>query len=374
MGSGITSADFLFNVEKEMVILNELGYLRMLENLWYPRLLRVRPMEGKSERLIWLLSTASIEQTSPADGGEDGGNISFDELATIMTEYFPAEFKKGFRINKIKYLNMRRAGIDPATRWATDIGTYGAYLPQRLLALAILQGGTTIGYDGVSFFNKLHPVHPLIPSIGSFANDFTGASSGGYPGALPIDDTVSIDTALTNLGIALSYIAGAVPQPNGQGDPRNLEPLFLLYPPRMTARVNELFDANFIPQVAASGAGSGDIKGVWKKFRSADPIKVNEFDSHRSYNVMNPATGLPLTVSGSDTTFYIAAREAETTELGAFVETRRLPFQLHTYSGEAGTEGVDAVLGRSDDLEWHYKGWTSVNPGHPYTLFRFQGS
>lgn len=374
MSSGVVSADFLFNVEKEMQILNELGYLRMLENLWYPKVLRVRPMEGKSERLIWLLSTASIEQTSPADGGENGGNISYDELATIMTEYFPAEFKKGYKINKIKYLNFRRAGIDPATRWSSDIGIYGAYLPQRLLALAILQGGTTIGYDGVSFFNAAHPVHPLIPGLGTFANDFTGAASGGYPGALPIDDTVSIDTALTNLGIALSYISGAVPQPNGQGDPRNLEPAFMLFPPRMTTRVNELLDADFIPQVASSGAGSADIKSVWKKFRSTDPVKVNEFDSHRSYTTMNPATGLPLTVTGDDKTYYIVAREAQTTELGAFVETRRLPFQLTTYSGESGTEGVDAVLGRSDDLEWQYKGWTSVNPGHPYAIFKFRGS
>jgi hypothetical protein len=373
MASGVISADFVFNVEKEMLILNELGYLRMLENLWYPRVLRTRPMEGKSERLIWLLSTASIEQTTPADGGENGGNISFDELATIMTEYFPAEFKKGYKINKIKYLNFLRAGINPPARWASDIGIYGAYLPQRLLAIAMLQGGSTIGYDGVSFFNTAHPVHPLIPGLGTFANDFTGAASGGYPGALPIDDTVPIDTALTNLSIGLSYISGAVPQPNGQGDPRNLEPLFMLHPPRMTGRVNQLLDANFIPQVAASGAGSADVKAVWKKFRSADPIKVNEFDSHRSYTVMGPA-GTPVTVTGDDKTYYIVAREAETSELGAFVETKRLPFQLNTYSGESGSEGIDAVLGRSDDLEWHYKGWTSVNPGHPFTIFKFRGS
>ena len=376
MSSGVVSADFLFNVEKEYRILNELNYNNMLasENIWYPKVLRTRPMEAKSERLLWLLSTASIEQVSPADGGENGGNIDFDQLATITTEFFPAEHRRGFLINKMKYLNFVNGGIDPVAKWVADIGTYGAYYPQRLLAQAILMGGSIVGYDGVSYFNTAHPVHPLISGLGTYANDFTGAASGNYPGALPIDDSVTLPVAYTNLSKALSYITGKVMQPNGNGDPRMLEPLFILYPPRMTAQVAQLTDSDFIPQSGASGSASGDIRPGFKKFRMIEPVMVKEFDAGVSYTVPYSSTGGFTTVTGSDTTYYIVCREANTTELGAWVETKRMPFSLHTYTGESGSEGVDAVLGRSHTLEYHYDGWTSVNPGHMFTMFRFQGS
>lgn len=375
MAQGAISADFLFSIEKEMQVLNERGYFRLLEgeNLWYPKLLKVRPFEGKSERLLWLLSTASIEQVTQNDGGESGGSINFDQLAMVQQEFFPAEHRKGYKIGKLKYLNFMAGGVNPAARWAEDIGSYGAYYPQRLTAQAILYGGTLLGYDGVSFFNTAHPVHPLIPNLGTFANDFTGAASGNYPGALPIDDSVTIDVAATNLSKAISYIEGAIPQPNGAGDPRMLEVAFVLYPPRMTARVNQLLDADFIPQQSGGGAGSGDIKKFFKKFNMAEPVRAKELDGNRSYTFPGP-TGGNVTVTGSHTTYYIAAKEASVTELGAFIENKRLPFQLHTYTGESGSEGVDAVLGRSHDLEWHYDGVTAVNPGHPYTFFRFQGS
>jgi len=375
MAQGAYTADFNFSIEKEMKVINERGYMNMLssENIWYPKILRQRPMEGKSERLTWLLSTASIEQITPNDGGENGGSINFDALATITQEFFPAEHRKGYKIGKLKFLNFLNGGINPAARWAEDIGTYGAYYPQRLLAQVILYGGTLIGYDGVSFFNTAHPVHPLIPALGTYANDFTGAASGGYPGALPIDDSVTIDVAATNLSKALSYIMGRVRQPNGAGDPRLLEPAYLMYPPRMAARVEMLLDSDFIPQQSTGGAGSADIKAFFKKFRLSEPVLAKELDAGTTYTFPGP-TGATVSVSGSDTTYYIATKEASSTELGAFIENRRLPFTLHTYSGESGSEGVDAVLGRSHDLEWHYDGWTAVNPGHPYGFFRFQGA
>src|SRR5579863_9484867 len=116
MSSGTFTADFLFSVEERMRVLNEMGYMKMLsgENIWYPKLLRTVPLDGKSERFIWLLSTASIEQLSANDGGEAGGSINFDELATIMQEYFPAYHARGFKTGKMKYLNMLNGGVDPA--------------------------------------------------------------------------------------------------------------------------------------------------------------------------------------------------------------------------------------------------------------------
>jgi hypothetical protein len=382
MSSGIISADFLFNVEKQMRVLNERAYMNMLasENTWWPKVTKTRPIEGKSERLLWLLGTASIEQLSAADGGENGGSMNFDELATVTQENFPAYFARGYKIGKIKLLNMMQGGINPLTRWAEDIGTYGAYVPQRLVAQAILNGGTLLSYDGVSYFNKSHPVHPLITGLGTFANDFTGSSavaSGltpAYPGALPIDDTQSLDTAFSNLSKALSYIVGAVKQPNGASDPRFLVPEFLVHPPRMLAQVSQIFDAEFIARAVGSSGGSSDVRGLWQKFKMMQPVMAKELDGSTSYTVPNPSTGGTSTLTGSDTTYYIVCREASQTELGAWIQNMRMPFSMTTYSGDSGTEGVDAVLGRSQDLEYHYQGWQSVSPGHPYTMFRFQGS
>lgn len=379
---GAFTADFLFSIERRLRINNEFGYMNMLasSNIWYPRLLRDSPIDGKSERVIWLLSTASIEQLTAADGGESGGSINFDELATISQEYFPAYFARGYKIGKLRYMNFLNGGVDPVGKWAQDIGTYGAYLPQRLLAIAILNGGSVLGYDGVNFFSKLHPNHPLIPALGTYANDFTGSSAAAsgltpaYPGALPIDDSVTLDVAYTNFSKALSYITGAISQPNGAGDPRFLEPAFLIHPPRMSAQVHQLLDAQYIARAVGSAGGSSDVSKIWSKYQMAEPILAKELDGSRSYTLMSPATGLPTTVTGNDTTWYLVCREANETQLGAFLQTRRMPFSMHTYSGESGAEGIDAVLGRSQDLEWHYDGATAVNYGHPYAVFRFQGS
>lgn len=385
MSLGAFTGDFLYSVEKRVKVKNEYGYMKMFsgENIWYPKVVRDNPIEGKTERLIWLLSTASIEQLTAADGGEDGGSVNYDELATIMQEYAPAYFARGYKIGKLKWLNFLQAGLDPVGKWAQDIGAYGAYIPQRLAAIALLNGGNVNGYDGVPFFSASHPNHPLIAALGFFANDFTGApvaASGltpAYPGALPVDDSVALDTAMTNYSKALAYISGAIGQPNGAGDPRMLEPLFALHPPRMQVRMHQLHNADTIAQLAGSSgaaAGGADVREVWKKYRLAEPVEAKELDGGRSYTFPNPATGGTSTVTGDDKTYYIVCREATETDVGGLLQIRRLPFTLHTYSGETGTQGIDAVLGRAQQVEYLYDGATSVQYGHPYTIFKFRGS
>jgi hypothetical protein len=375
MSGGAFTADFLFSIEKRLRNILEYGYLHMLDsdNIWYPKLLRDSPLDGKSERVNWLLSTASIEQLTANDGGESLGSFNFDELATITQEYFPAGHGRAYKIGKLKYLNFLKGGQDPVAKWVADIATYGAYYPQRLLAQVILNGANVIGYDGVPFWSTAHPNHPLIPALGTYANDFTGAPAGIYPGALPIDDSVTADVAMTNLTKGLSYIAGSVIQPNGAGDPRLLKPLYLLHPPRMQGRVNQLMDADFLAYAAASGGGSADVRPILRKYNLMEPVEAKELGSAITYTFMGPA-GLPVTVTGNDTTYYIVCREASETQLGAFLWNIRLPFTMNFYTGEGGSEGVDAVLGRSEDIEYHYKGWMAVNTGHPYSIFRFRGS
>jgi hypothetical protein len=378
MSQGIFTADFLFSIEKKAVIINERSFLERMsaDDMWaMDGVLKPAPFEGKSERVTWVIDSSSIEQMTPANGGEDGGALTSEEMATVTTEYFPAHFGRQFKMGKLKFMNFVQAGINPLAIWSARMGRYGAYMPQRLAAMFILSGETVIGYDGVAFFSASHPVHPLIASQGTYANLFTGAASGSYPGALPIDDSVTLDQAFINLVKGISYIEGAIPAPNGAGDPRMLHVEKILYPPQLQRRVTQLTEMSFYASASAGGAGSADgVKNIWKKFQLAKSQKAVEFDGNRSYSVMN-ANGTKSTVSGSDTSYYMLAREAGESELGAARLNTRLPFGMQTYSGESGgVEGIDAVLGRSNDIEYHYQGWTAVNPGEPAYLHKFKST
>lgn len=375
MAQGFFTADFLFSIEKQAKIINERSFLERLTaaDMWAMDVLRPAPIEGKSERVTWVIDSSSIEQMTPADGGENGGALTSEVMSTVTTEYFPAHFGRMFKMSKVKFMNLLQAGINPLAIWAKRMGAYGAYVPQRLAAMFILNGENITSYDNVTFFSASHPVHPLIASLGTYANLFTGASSGSYPGALPIDDSVTLDVALQNLVKGISYIEGAIPAPNGAGDPKMLHVEKILYPPQLARRVAQLTEAEFIAQTASSGAGSADIRPIMKKFQLAPSQKVVEFDGNRSYKVMG-SNGTKSTVTGSDTTYYMVAREAGESELGAARLNTRIPFGMQTYSGDSGVEGVDAVLGRSNDIEYHYQGWTAVNPGEPAYLHKFKST
>jgi len=380
---GVITANFLFNIESRMKIVVEQSFASLLEDMWYPKLCRTINTDGKSERVNMLIGSASLDQLTPADGGENAGSTNYDQYLEVTTEYFPAAFGKSYKINKLKYLNSLNGGQDPLMQWARDIATQGAYYPQWLAAGTLLNGGTAIGpYDGVSFFNKLHPIHPLIPSLGTYANDFTGAAAAAsgatpaYPGACPIDDTVSMDIAFANLQKVLSYIRTSVRLPNNMGMPRKLKPKFILSAPRSFGRISQLLKAQTIAQTAGTSAtagGGADAGEIFKKWMLAEPVQADELAGGVSINIA-PINSPPVIVTGSDTTYYVVCEEANKFENGGLLRYSRLPFTMHTYSGESGTDGIDAILGRSQELEYRADMYESVNYGLPYTIFRCQGS
>jgi hypothetical protein len=373
MSGGVITGSFVFNREKGYRSIYEDTYLQLLTEMFWTNLVKVHNTDSKSERFEWLIQSSSIRQATPADGGESVGPMDFEELSTAMLEIAPARFDKGYRISKMKWLNLLNKGMDPVADWVRQQGEYAAYMPQRELCIAIMNGGAaaSLSYDGVPFFATNHPNHPNIAANGSYANDLTGVASGSYPGACPIDESVTVDVAFKNLAKALAYISGSISLPNGE-DPRRLKPVRLYYPPRMWARVIQITSAKFIAQAAATGGGGADVEKVMQLFAMLEPVRVDEFDGNRTLTSGPPGFGVSAT--GDDKTYYIETREARTSTLGAFLMNNRQPFVFRTYSGEAGAEGIDAILGRSQSLEWQHDGYFSINYGHPYGLFRCQGS
>ena len=387
---------FVMQYERRMRTLTENEYVRRLaaQNVWWNRCLRTINIEGKTERLTWLMSTAMIEPVGPTGSGV----ISFEELATQTAEYPVFRHGKGIKVHRDQLEDLDGTGLNILAEWSSQIGNEMAYYPQRLAAQLLLNGANTDGsanaYDGIPFFAdntantvggvsvKGHPYNPYRPSLGGYPNWLHGSNSGNYPGALPIDDSVNVDVALTNLGKAIAYIA-SVKMPNGV-DPRFLTPAFIIAPPRMAPRVRQLLDAKFIAQVAGasnSGAGSADIMALVSGWALGAPIIAQELGGNFSYTTSVPFMGsggnvrfATETLTGSDTTYYIVCAENTTTQLGGLLFLQRKPFKVTYYTGDSGGTGMTASLDRQNEFEYHVQGRMSVQYGHPYAIFRVDGS
>lgn len=385
---------FVMQYERRMRAITETEYVRRLkaENTWWNKVARTVPMEGKTERLTWLLETAMIEPVGPSGTGV----MSFENLVSQTVEYPTFRHAKGIRIQRDQFEDLDGTGLSEVAAWSAQIGNETAYYPQRLMAQLLLNGantdGSAVSYDGVQFFAdnssntvggvsvKGHPFNPFRPTLGGYQNWLHGSPSGAYPGALPIDDSVTVDVALKNLGTAIAHIA-TNKMPNGI-DPRFLTPAFIVGPPRMAPRLRQLTDAKFIAQAAASGGGSGDVMALIQGWGLGTPIIAQELNAAYSYTASFPfiPTGgsnpkfLSETVTGSDTTWYMVCQENNTTQLGGLLYLLRKPFKVNYYTGDSGGTGMQADLDRANEFEYHVQGRMSAQYGHPYTIYRFDSA
>lgn len=338
---GALTPQYLMDLESRMETITESEYQAgLLSNLWWDKISKVRTVGGRREVLMWLISTAQIRST-----GKDGGNLDFEDLVSQTTEMEVESAGAGLKLSRFQLEDTDGQGLELAAAWSGDIGTYMSYWPQKLAADVLKNGHTAkyTAYDKQVFFSNAHPVNPGIAAVGSYSNIFTAGSG---PGALPIDDSVSLEVAYQNLTKAWAYIQ-SIPMPNGV-DPRGLEPAGILCGPRLYPRALQLSMAKFIPSVVGSGAGVADIAGVVQALNFGAPILARELAGFES-----------------DTTYFIVAKQAQTRQLGALVYLQREPFHVN-YFGELSS----AELSRKDELEWHCKGRNSMTVGHPYCLFK----
>lgn len=305
--------------------------------------------------LSWLLSTGTLEEVA-----HDGGEVAYDTLMRAQTSFENKFVRKGLKVKYEEFEDLDggavmlsggklagRAGFDAISKWTRDVTAHAAYWPQQKLAEAIIANPTA--YDSKAFFATDHPVNPVDASFGTFANDFTGGASGAYPGALPIDTSVTAEVALNNLAKAIAYVRGFIKMPNGVLL-RKLRVTGIMVPPELAVRATQLTSAKFITQSAASGALSGDIEGIVSYLNLGVPVIADE---------------LGAAMGGSATTYYLIVQELSSPQMGAFVYSNRESVAI-TYVGPE----TDAELARARELQWIAQGRNAVAPGHPFQLFR----
>lgn len=334
---------FMFDLESNMRLISTNEYQRLTKNLWWDRIAKYQTSQSKKERINWLLETAKIERPNAKHGG---GQAIFEDIVSQTTELEHQNAAAGLQLKKEQLEDLDGNGVQLATHWSKQVGAHAAYWPQQSVADAIKANPTT--YDGLSFFHQSHPVNPFDASAGTYANLFTGAASGAYPGALPIGGATTVEVALANLAKAVAY-AASIKMPNGV-TPRFLRLAAILVPPALMARAVQLTSAKTLVQSAATGALTGDVEAVIRYLSLGMPIQCDE---------------LGAAFGGSDTTYYLAMEEITSNELGAFVYSEREPFAIN-YHGPM----TDAELARKREFQWTTEGRNVVHPGHPYLLFR----
>jgi phage major head subunit gpT-like protein len=338
---------FTLKLEDRMQVIIEREYARLTADLWWQSVARVRPSTGRKELITWLLSTAQIK-----DMGQ-GGNMAFDDLVATYTTIENKHAGGGLRLKKDRFEDTDGGGMDIAAQWSSDMGNYMAYWPQKQVTHLLKNGHTAslyTGYDGKALFATDHPYNQFRVGLGTFQNIFTGAASGAYPGACPIDESVTADVALTNLSKILAYIA-TIKMPNGE-DPRFLRPEALIVPPRLLARAVQLTSAKFLAGAASSGGGGMDVEALIKALGYATPKVADELAGFES-----------------DTTFFVVCKQVAQSQLGAAVYQEREPFYINFYGAM-----TESQLNRMDELEWQCKGRNAVSAGHPFLIFKCKGS
>lgn len=335
---------FVMDLESRMQRITENEYARMNQNLWWQSIVKTRETGARRDVLYWLLNTATIKPQGK------GGNIAFEDLVSAYTEVETEFSGDGLKLTRAQFEDTDGDGLNLGSEWSAQIGSYISYWPQKQAAAFLRNAhdpSMYTAYDKVAYFANNHLVNPYSPKFGTFSNVFTGAASGAYPGAVPIDESVSLDVALRNLSKIRGYVA-TIKMPNGV-DPRFLRLKYILCSPALYPRLVQLTSAKFFGQaVAGGGVATADVEAIIKTLGYATPIEVDELAGFEN-----------------DTTFFVACENVQSTQLGAVIYTQREPYKINYY----GT--VDQVqLDRMQELEWHCIGRNKISGGHPFLLFK----
>lgn len=336
---GALTPSFVFDLESRMRTITSNEYQRLVADLWSPKVVKEVQTQSAKELMHWFLDTAQIEYT-------EEGAIEFEELAMKQTSFDSDFASKGLKMLRSKFEDLDGNGVRVAAEWSRQIGAQIAYWPQEQAAAALKAGtaATSLAYDGLPFFSASHLVNPLDSSKGTYSNLHTTG--------VKLDDRHTIETAIESFGLIRAALAD-IKMPNGS-QPRKLRPLMFLAPPRMMDRLNLITKAKFI-----GIDGSTDVTAITGSWGLQPPIQVDEISA---------------ALGGSDTDCYLVCAQLTGDDLGGLVYLNREPFAINYYSGQgAGATGLDAVLNRTRELEWHVQGRNKMHYGHPYLIHKLVG-
>lgn len=341
---------FLFDLETRMQVVSAAEFQRLTAQLRWSMIAKSMTSQSARERLIWMLDTAGIQYEDRL-----GGGVEFEELISNTFEFENKTATGGMELNVNKFTDLDGGGVNLAAEWSRQISAKAAYWPEQQVWAAVCAGDQTgfTTYDGKKFFDTAHPLNPFDSSVGTFNNVFTGGASGAYPGACPIDASVTLDQAFINLQKVITYIR-QIKMADGV-TPRKLRARHLFVPPALTMRAQQLTNAKFIAQAATGGAGAADVEAVINNWGIGQPVEIDEL-------------GAAMT-NGSDTSYYIGVEQLTSDPIGALVYCEREPFSIVYNTGM-----TDAQLQRANKLQWTTRGRNKVVYGHPYLLFKVKAS
>jgi len=324
------TSKFLARIEENMKVIQENTFASAMSNIWWPKVMKEMPSTASAEHLVILITGGAM------DYGTEG-NQSFLDQASKRIDLEPKFITvPGLRLLKSELDDSNGAGLQKASQWSSDSAVKAALFPQQKLAAALLANPTC--YDGQAFFSTAHPLFPGGDISTTWANDFTGAADGEYPGAAPLAGTDPLADNAT-IGKVLAYIR-SIKGPDGKTC-LNLKPRYLLSSPTIHRRAMTASKAQFV----GGSIGSTDVS-----------MQVNDFD-------------LDLIRAGElagDPSYYIGC-EMVGTEVGPWIYVNREPANT-TYHGPM----TSAELARKRVFEWTMAGRAIVGAGRPHFLFRCQ--
>jgi hypothetical protein len=338
----IIAQKYVVGLETNMKLLASTEYDRLSQDLvWQSIAKTIDLTDGFSEeRVVIPVETAMISH----DVAE--GYINFRDQVTYSMVFKTKFASEGLRIMRSQMTDSP-LGAATAASWAKQMGALFAYEPERLTLNAV-KSNPVCQYDSLTYFNTAHPINPSRPGGTKFANQFVGSASGSYPGACPIDVSVSVDVALNSLSKINAYVR-TIPMPNGNL-PRRLRVKNLFVPPALSARAHQLTDAQFIAQAAGSAAASSDVRAIIANNGLGTPIVVDE---------------LAAAFGGSDTTFYVTVEDITPSEMAAFLYVQKEAFEILYLDPMS-----DSELNKASAFEWTVRGRCDVAPGLPQLMFK----
>jgi hypothetical protein len=335
---------FVSNFETRLNTLISEQATRIVRNQVWDKFVDVKTSEAGRELYFFLLESAKLQREG------QGGNKRFEDVAATYFEVVNENVGAGLVLTKNEIEDNQMAGsslkgmpaLDYAASWARNMGAQAARWPQDTLFDLLALAEAQIGYDGVAFFSKAHPVDMFNVGAGTYANLFSGAAAStpstdpqdaSYPGACPIDEAVALDVAATNFAKAVAYIQGLK---GPEGRPRNLRVVSAAGGVGLRKRLAEVLDTKMLTL--------DGIENVVSRY-GIEPVICSEI----------PAT---------DLSYYLIC-EFSSGEGGPLIYQDREPFALTSYDALSFPE-----LARMKRFEWHYDGRNAMAFGHPWLIFK----